>query len=301
MKREFFMQKYPVQLGILEPLPSQARHIFFELQPGSSPQAALKALAQAVDGEKLVVGLGLSLIQACGGNIPGLRDFPEYIGAKVAIPATPFALWAWLREEDRGDIVLQSLALEKLLAPTFVLKQIVDCFRYGEGNDLSGFEDGTENPKAEAAVKAAVVAGSEEGLAGSSFVAIQQWLHDFEILNKMDTEQQSQMIGRDKGDNHELEDALPSSHIKRTEQESFDPTAFVLRRSMPWANQQQAGLLFVSFGKSFDAFEAQLHRMVGAEDGIIDALFQFTQPLTGSYFWCPPLNQKGLDLQALGL
>ena len=44
---------------------------------------------------------------------------------------------------------------------------------------------------------------------------------------------------------------------------------------------------FVAFGKSFDAFEAQLRRMVGAEDGVTDALFQFTKPVFGSYFWCP--------------
>jgi hypothetical protein len=48
------------------------------------------------------------------------------------------------------------------------------------------------------------------------------------------------------------------------------------------------GLVFVAFGKSFDAFEALLNRMVGKEDGITDALFTFTRPLTGNYFWCPP-------------
>ena len=41
--------------------------------------------------------------------------------------------------------------------------------------------------------------------------------------------------------------------------------------------------------------------MVGAEDGIIDALFRFTRPLTGSYFWCPPMRAGKLDLRVLGL
>jgi putative iron-dependent peroxidase len=61
------------------------------------------------------------------------------------------------------------------------------------------------------------------------------------------------------------------------------------------------GLNFVAFGKSFDAFEAQLKRMVGAEDGITDALFKFTLPVSGSYFWCPPIENGKLDLRALGL
>jgi putative iron-dependent peroxidase len=41
--------------------------------------------------------------------------------------------------------------------------------------------------------------------------------------------------------------------------------------------------------------------MVGAEDGIADALFQFTRPVSGSYFWSPPMKQGKLNLSALGL
>src|SRR5438094_292453 len=50
-----------------------------------------------------------------------------------------------------------------------------------------------------------------------------------------------------------------------------------------WAEGTRGGLNFVAFGKSFDAFEAQLKRMVGAEDGITDALFKFTSAISGSY------------------
>jgi len=69
-----------------------------------------------------------------------------------------------------------------------------------------------------------------------------------------------------------------------------------VRRSMPWAEGDQAGLVFVAFGRSLDAFEAQLTRMTGGKDGIVDALFGFTQPVTGSYFWCPPMKEGKLDL-----
>jgi putative iron-dependent peroxidase len=70
---------------------------------------------------------------------------------------------------------------------------------------------------------------------------------------------------------------------------------------MPWADATQAGLNFVAFGKSLDAFDAQMKRMAGAEDGIVDALFTFTRPVTGAYFWCPPMQGKRLDLRAIGL
>ena len=57
--------------------------------------------------------------------------------------------------------------------------------------------------------------------------------------------------------------------------------------------------MFVAFGNSLDAFERQMRRMVGAEDGVVDALFSFTKPITSSAFWCPPVGKSGLDLRAL--
>ena len=46
------------------------------------------------------------------------------------------------------------------------------------------------------------------------------------------------------------------------------------------ADATQAGLIFVAFGKSVDAFEAQLKRMAGAEDGTVDALFTYEPTAT---------------------
>ena len=88
-------------------------------------------------------------------------------------------------------------------------------------------------------------------------------------------------------------------HVKRTAQEDFDPHAFVVRRSMPWADEAEQGLVFVAFGHSLDAYAALLQRMVGADDGIPDALFSFTRPISGAYFWCPPLRDGRLYLKAL--
>jgi putative iron-dependent peroxidase len=106
-------------------------------------------------------------------------------------------------------------------------------------------------------------------------------------------------MGRSLVDNVELEDVPESAHVKRTAQESFDPEAFILRRSMPWAKGDEEGLVFVAFGKSFDAYEAILRRMLGLEDGIQDALFRFSRPLTGAFYWCPPVAGGKLDLSAL--
>src|SRR6185295_17207525 len=113
------------------------------------------------------------------------------------------------------------------------------------------------------------------------FVAVQQWVHDLDAFEALGDEDRDNHIGRRLADNEELEDSPTSAHVKRTAQESFDPPAFMLRRSMPWMMSMQAGLMFVAFGKSLDAFEAQMRRMAGHEDGVIDAIFSISRPISG--------------------
>ena len=289
------------QAGILETIPPLARYLIFSLKPGSDPRRVLSALGAEVDGENIVLGIGQSLVLALDREIAGLRTFPQHVGPGFEVPSTPAALWCWLRGTDRGELLHRTRSLQKILAAAFELEKTIEAFRYGAGLDLSGFEDGTENPKGDEALAAAVVAGRSPGISGSSFVAVQQWVHSFTQFEAMTAEEQDLTIGRHKSDNEEIGDAPPSAHVKRTAQESFEPEAFVLRRSMPWADNTGAGLVFVAFGKSFDAFEAQLKRMVGAEDGITDALFRFTRPISGSYYWCPPMKDGHLNLTALGI
>jgi putative iron-dependent peroxidase len=289
-----------VQPGILAPVPRLARYLAFTLLPEIDPTPSLERLPELVDGDQMVVGLGRSPVRALGEEIDGLGVFPVHVGEGFDVPSTPSALWCWLRAEDRGVHVHQTLAITEALAPAFQLEQVIDAFQYGASLDLTGYEDGTENPKGDEAIAAAVVQGRGAGMDGSSFVAVQQWVHDLDHFQSMSQEEQDHVIGRRKSDNEEIDDAPESAHVKRTAQESFTPEAFVLRRSMPWASAEGEGLVFVAFGRSFDAFEAQLTRMVGGEDGVADALFRFTRPISGAYFWCPPMVEGRLNLSALG-
>lgn len=289
------------QPGILAPLPPQARYISFIQRDGADPRDALRALATHATGEGLVVGLGAGLVASLGAHITGLRSFDGITGAKMHLPSTPAALWLWLRGDDRGELLHRSRTLCQLLAPAFDLQHITDAFVHAGGKDLSGYEDGTENPTGEEALAAACVAPEADALAGSSFVAVQRWRHNMPKFDAMTRAQQDACIGRERDSNEEMDDAPASAHVKRTAQENFEPEAFVLRRSMPWTDGNEGGLVFVAFGHSFDAFEAQLRRMSGAEDGITDGLFRFTQPETGAYFWCPGVRGGQLDLRPLGL
>ncbi|WP_298932520.1 Dyp-type peroxidase [uncultured Ramlibacter sp.] len=298
------------QPGILESVPAVARYVLFALndQAGGVPaiREALCRLSPLANGSDVVVGLGPSLVAALGASVPGLHEFPALSGHGVKVPSTPGVLWCWVRGDDLGDLLHLTRKVQKALAPAFGVRHVVDAFRHalsdsGHGKDLTGYEDGTENPSGEAAEEAALAHGQGEGIDGSSYVAVQQWLHDLDAFDALASEDQDNHFGRRRSDNFELEDSPTSSHVKRTAQESFDPEAFLLRRSMPWMMSMQAGLMFVAFGKSFYAFEAQIKRMAGQEDGITDAMFAISKPVTGAYFWCPPMRDGKLDLRQIGV
>jgi putative iron-dependent peroxidase len=289
------------QPGILEPIPAQGRYLSCQLRVGAEPQTVLRRLGSQADGLSTVVALGASLVRELGAEIPGLKTFCGIDGALIKLPATPTDLLVWLRGTDRGHLLIRSRHIETLLAPAFDVSDITDAFNHDNGRDLTGYEDGTENPEGEKALAVAFLPESAGLLAGSSFVAVQRWRHHMSRFEAMPREQQDHTVGRERDSNEEIDDAPESAHVKRTAQENFEPEAFVLRRSMPWAEGNEGGLVFTAFGHSFDAFEAQLRRMSGAEDGITDALYTFTEPETGAYFWCPPVKEGLIDLRAVGV
>ncbi len=286
------------QPSILRGVPRVARYLSFSSQSDASAAASLACVQALNIGEQMVVGIGEPLIALWGGTVDELRTFPALSGPAVQIPSTQHALWCWLRGDSQGELVIRSNVIADSLRSEFRLEQVVDAFKYGEadlGLDLTGYEDGTENPTGDDAAAAALVQD------GASFVAVQQWVHDLRSFSALPQSEQDHIIGRRKSDNAEIEDAPLSAHVKRTEQESFTPHAFVLRRSMPFSGEGGEGLMFVAFGNSLDAFEVQLRRMAGLEDGISDALFEFSRPVSGAYYWCPPVQDDRLDLSAVKL
>ncbi len=279
------------QPGILDGIPSHARYLEFHRRPGDVPVAAvLRDLAGISVGRGAVIGLGPGLLAGLGAAIPGHMSFPAFTGPGCEVPSTQSDLWAWVRGEDPGEILLNARAIEREVADAFGIERMVDGFRYRDGRDLTGYEDGTENPKGDDAVAAAC------GADGGSFVAVQQWMHDLDLFASHRPGVRDRIIGRRLDDNEELDDAPPAAHVSRTAQEDFEPEAFLLRRSMPWADSTGEGLMFVSFTATVDPFVAQMRRMAGLDDGIVDALFGFTRPVTGSLFWCPPVLDGSLVL-----
>jgi len=288
------------QPGILAaPLPV-GRSLVFRMAPGADVSAALRKLGKGFSTSWGVMGVGEPLVCALGRKIPGLRAFPEIAAPAGRIPSTQQALWFFLRNRNRTATFDTTMEIRSLVAGAFVLEDAMDTFLYAGGKDLSGYEDGTENPRRAAAIAAAVIS-SGKGLAGSSFVAVQRWAHDLQLFQALPRTQRDAIIGRRADTNAEIATAPASAHVKRSAQESYDPPAFMVRRSMPWAVAHEQGLEFIAYVESLDRFERVLRRMAGLDDGIVDGLFTFSRPLTGGYYWCPPVTRGRLNLSCLGL
>lgn len=284
---------------ILAPVPALARMLTFRLRPEAKPKPALRQLRDGFDLDWGAVGIGEPALKALPATVAGLRTFPGLSGAACPIPSTQGALWVSLRAEDRSTLVDRTDAVCLLVGSAFELEDVLDTFEYAGGRDLTGYEDGTENPRDAAAVEATFLARGRQR--GASFVAVQRWVHDLARFRGMPPRRRDHTIGRRISDNEEIDSAPESAHVKRTAQESFEPAAFMVRRSMPWATGLDQGLEFIAYCESLDRYERVLRRMVGLEDGIVDALFTFSRPVTGSYYWCPPVANGRLDLATIGV
>lgn len=272
------------QPGILSAVPPAARYLVLDVPPDLSAKHVAGRLRELPIDDGLVVGIGDPLLRALGASVPAARPFPALAGAGCAVPSTQGALFLHTRGNEHGDTLLAMQRALDVLGPGLRVVEDVGAFRHGTGRDLTGYEDGTENPTGDDAIAAALAPD------GSSCVAVQRWIHDLGGFEKLSPTQRNHVFGRDRQSNDELADAPASAHVKRTAQEDFEPAAFMVRRSMPYGTVTEHGLYFVAYGKTWDAFEAVLKRMVGHDDGIVDGLFQFSRPVSGGYYWCPPVS-----------
>lgn len=269
------------------------------LAPGVDAARALKRVAAGYDLEWGTFGIGEPLTRALGRKLPGLSTFPAMSAPGVGVPSTQQAMWMMLAGNTQGGIFAHLQQVKALLGRDFVIADAMPTF-HNASHDLTGYVDGTENPKGRKARQAALVARGA-GMKDSAFVAVQRWMHDLDHFNSLSQSRRDNTIGRRIKDNSEIENAPRSAHVKRTAQEDFEPNGFMLRRSMSFAGERGKGLEFISYVAHLDTFERQMRHMAGLDDGVADALFQFSRPVTGGYYWCPPARANRPDLRALGL
>lgn len=283
------MKKY--QTGIIEENTSSEMFLLFNLADTTKLLDVLTTLSRVVDGSHAVVGFGNKMMT----YFPKVDKYEQHkFNSPLMSDEAGFDLAIWLKNDDKGKLFHHALKLRNLLDGTFALQKTVASYAYRKNFDLSDFEDGIENPQGDDMLPVAIADD------GSSFWVLQQWQHDFAWLERAPQATKEACIGRSMDDSHQLDDLPESAHVKKSAKENFTPEAELLRKSMPWSDDQlNGGLMFSAFGHSFRAFNLQMASMLGIDDNIHDGVFKFSKILNTSYLWCPPSVDGGLDLSLL--
>lgn len=165
-------------------------------------------------------------------------------------------------------------------------------FRWTDDRDLSGFIDGTENPKGEQRQQVAIISEGED--TGGSYVFTQRWQHNLTLWNRLPIERQEAIIGRSKETSEELppESRPVTSHVSRVDLSEEGKGLKILRQSLPYGTVSGThGLYFIAYCARLHNITQQLLSMFGETDGKADAMLRFSKPVTGSYFYAPSLRQ----------
>ena len=221
-----------------------------------------------------------------------LQDFPEIQGPQLSVPSTGGDLFLHIKS-DREDLnfeLAQSL-LRDMQGLVEILEE-VHGFNYLDSRDLTGFIDGTANPKGKERAQVALIGKEDAAFADGSYVMTQRYVHDLEKWSMLSVREQEAAIGRTKRDSRELKTAPPTAHIRRAEVSDDRGELKIVRQSMPYGTLGgDHGLFFVAYAKEPRRFERMLTRLFGtAEDGLHDRLMEFTRAVSGAYFFIPSLK-----------
>ena len=273
-----------------------SHHIFLEFSFHDLPLRlpGRNLLAEPVDGGAQAIAFGQKLTRALESltNPPGHCEFATIDGQNgFSVPSTQQDLFIWLHGENRDELFALALQWRDTLATVADLTFENHGFRFRDSRDLTGFVDGTANPKNDARMTAALIRDGQHS--GGSFVLTQRWLHNLTKFNALSVADQEQVIGRTKSDSIELTgDAMPKdSHVSRTDLQRNGQVIKIYRRSSPVGGVRDAGLYFLAFSADIKRFQWLLESMFGlSEDGLRDRLLNFSLPVTSSFFYAPPKN-----------
>ena len=278
-------------------------HAYVELdvKDGADAAETVGKLAAAINlpstsGANVVVGVRPSLWAtiADAAHVPAdVHDFDEPIRGRdgYRMPATQHDVWLWVASSSRS----QAFDVEHhILGEVRGLFDVADetvGWVYEMNRDLTGFEDGTENPGALEAPGVVAVAPGQPG-AGASVLLYQLWRHRTEKWEGLSDADQEDVIGRTKVGSVELDDDVKpeSSHVARSVVEVDGEELEVFRRNTAYGDMTDHGTVFVGFSHDQWRLEEMLRRMAGADGGPRDRLTDFTDALTGSWYVCPSVE-----------
>jgi putative iron-dependent peroxidase len=275
--------------------PSHA-YLEFDLLPGKNGRELLGAVIAFSEprttgsGLNLVVGFRPELWREVSPNdapaeVHGFNDAIAGIEG-FTMPATQHDLVLWFAAGEYDalfDITRDTI---------FALKEVARIadetasWPYHGHRDLTGFVDGTENPKLTEAPEVALLPDGQPG-AGGSILLLQKWPHDGAKWEATPVQKQELVIGRTKPDSVELEDRPIDSHAAKTDQDTFGK---ILRRNLPYGTFTNHGTMFVGFSADQQRLSRMLESMAGLIGGQRDALTYYSRPITGAYYFVPAIE-----------
>ena len=271
-------------------------HHFLEYDVSVSPKDATAAVQAAIGvaaGAKVnvVIAFGPVLWDSlCSGEIPAqLRPFPPIDGDGYTAPATQRDVFVWVHGDRHDDVLDTALDADRALSGAGALQLDERGFVYHDSRDMTGFIDGTANPKGDDRAAAALIPEGQAG-AGGAYVLTQKWVHDLDAFHALPVTEQERIIGRTKPDSVELTgDAMPpDSHVSRTDVKVDGVAYKMYRRSAPIGTVSEHGLYFLAFACDPIRFDVSLQRMFGTSgDGVHDRIIEFSKPVTGAYWFAP--------------
>lgn len=278
-------------------------HAYFELAllPEVDAREAVAALIKATNLPttqlaNVVIGFRPSLWAsvAPAKHVPEkVHDFAEPIEGPdgYRMPATQVDGWLWVAAGNQSNVFDVATTILNEVSGFWRSKRQTNGFGYEHSRDLTGFEDGTENPGAYEAPGIVAVDEGQPG-AGSSILLFQLWPHKVKEWNALSVSEQENVIGRSKADSVEMPDDVKpvNSHVARTVVDVDGEELDVYRRNTAYGDVARHGTVFVGFTKDQWRMNEMLRRMAGADGGPRDALTYFADVISGAWFVCPSIE-----------
>ncbi|HUB98163.1 MAG TPA: Dyp-type peroxidase [Stellaceae bacterium] len=299
-----------VSQPVAAPLTRAAIFLVVTVNPGPDNRAAARAfcanlpgLCRAVEFRNLEAGL--TCVMGIGsdawdrlfghGRPAELHPFREIKAGSRHAVSTPGDLLFHIRA-TRMDLCfeLATRIMESLGGAVSAVDE-VHGFRYFDDRDLLGFVDGTENPRGQAVIDAAIIGDEDPAFAGGSYVIVQKYLHDMAAWNALPTETQERIIGRTKLADIELDAATKptSAHSALTVITENGKQVQILRDNMPFGKvaEGEFGTYFIGYCRNPRITEQMIENMfVGRPPGNYDRLLDFSRAVTGTLFFVPTVS-----------
>ncbi len=256
-----------------------------------------RLLANTLSGVNIVIGLGKSLLNLVPKQYRPLifEDFETIKGIEgLVVPKCQHDLWIWLHGGRDDALFDLARKLNKVISQYFTLAHENRGFQYHSSQDLTKFEDGSENPPLDEAIFEATLRGIQGD--GGSIALLQKWKHDLDKFENQTNSEQELVFGRTLIGSVELDESAiaKDSHIKRVVISNLEGEELeIFRRSAAFGGLVDHGLMFLAFSADQGRLNRMLKRMLGLEDGISDRLMRFSEAVQSAYYFAPPIEAFG--------